>query len=265
MIMGIDVGGTNTHGVMLDGKRIVAKASVPGNGQRDAVSCFRFLERYAEGGKCRVALTGGGANRIKASSFPVPFKGIDEIKAIGAGGVMLSGKKDVFVVSIGTGTAFVSVKGGKASHSGGTGVGGGTIHGLTSLMLGMPLEKVESLARSSDKDLDLTVGDIVGKGVGKVPASATASNFGNADPKAGKPALARSLLKMIGESIGVMCFFAAKSAGQEKSILICGRVAINEVVKETITSTIRMFGGKSSIPDDAEFCAAMGAADVLGG
>jgi type II pantothenate kinase len=265
MIIGIDVGGTNTQGVLLDEGRVAAKASIPGNGKREAASCYRLLRERAGHAAPRVALTGGGARRVSASSFPAPFRLIDEIRAIGAGGMRLSGKKDVFVVSIGTGTAFVSVKAGRPVHAGGTGIGGGTIHGLTGLMLGMPLEKVESIAKASKEDLDLTVGDIVGRGIGKLPASATASNFGRAGKKAGKPAIARSLLKMIGESIGATCYFSAKSAGQEDRVLVCGRVALNAVVKDTITRTIRTFGGRSSIPEDAEYCAALGAADILGG
>ncbi len=260
MIAGIDIGGTSTQGVLIDGKKLRSVISMAGNRPSHAIGCYRFLAEKAGRGGMSLALTGGGCRRVKKSDIPIPFRTVGEIKAIGSGGMFLSGKRDVFVVSIGTGTAFVSVKAGKARHVGGTGVGGGTIHGLSRLMLGMPLDKVEALARKAGSNLDLTVRDIVGRGVGKVPASATASNFGKAGRRPGKPAIASSLLNMIAESIGVMAYFAAKSVGQERRILICGRVAMNGVVKNRVTDTIRMLGGSSIIPAKAEHCAAIGAA-----
>ncbi len=260
MIASIDIGGTNTHGVLIDGKRLKSVVSIAGNKPAMARSCYRLLVDKSGDKDVKLVLTGGGSMRMGKSDFPHPFRLVDEIKAIGKGGIFLSGKKDVFVVSIGTGTAFVSVKKGRPSHVGGTGVGGGTIHGLSKLILGMPLSKVEDIAKKAGKNLDLTVKDIVGGSIGKVPASATASNFGKATGKSSKPAVASSLLNMIGESIGVMAYFAAKGVGQEKKILICGRVAMNGIVKNRVMSTIRMLGGKATIPNKAEYCAAVGAA-----
>ncbi len=260
MIASIDIGGTNTHGVLMDGNRLKAVVSFPGNKPDIARRCYRFLDKKAGKTDAKPVLTGGGSTRMRKRDFPRPFRLVDEIRAIGMGGVFLAGKKDVFVVSIGTGTAFVSVKKGKPLHVGGTGIGGGTIYGLSKLILGMPLSKVEDIAKRAGKNLDLTVKDIVGRGIGKVPASATASNFGKATGKSGKAAVASSLLNMIGESIGVMAYFAAKGIGQEKRILICGRVAMNGIVKNRVMGTIRMLGGRATIPKKAEYCAAIGAA-----
>lgn len=264
MIASIDIGGTNTHGVLVDGKNLKTVISLPGNKPAVARKCYRSLEKQAGSGDVRLVLTGGGSMRVKKSDFPAPFRLVDEIRAIGRGGVFLSGRQDVFVVSIGTGTAFVSVKKGKPVHVGGTGIGGGTIYGLSKLILGMPLSKVEDMAKGSKKNLDLTVRDIIGRGIGKVPASATASNFGRAAAGSGKPAIASSLLNMIGETIGVMAYFAAKGAGQEKMILVCGRVAMNGIVKNRVLGTISMLGGRAAMPRNAEYCAAVGAALELG-
>jgi type II pantothenate kinase len=259
MISGIDVGGTNTQGVLMDGSKLKSFVSIPGNKPSHVVRCYRFLKKNAGKKGVKVVTTGGGARSIKRSDFPESFTFVNEIKAIGMGGVYLSGKRSVFVVSIGTGTAFVSVKNGKAKHVGGTGVGGGTLHGLSNLLLKMSLEDVEKIGKTK-KNLDLTVRDIVGRGIGKVPASATASNFGKAKSGGTKSAIASSLLNMVAESIGVMAYFAAKSVGQEKSILVCGRVAMNGVVKNRITETVKMLGGHAKIPKNAEYCAAIGAA-----
>ena len=84
--------------------------------------------------------------------------------------------------------------------------------------------------------------DIIGKDLGKILGDATASNFGKAREKENKSKIAASLLNMIAESIGVMVYFAAKSVGQEKKILLCGRVPINPIVAKRILETIKMFG-----------------------
>lgn len=261
-VAGIDIGGTNTHGVLLRDKRVIATVSLAGNRLSHAIRCYRFLLRAAGGKGIKVVLTGGGSRRIKHADFPQPCSRLDEINAIGNGGVWLAKQRDVFVVSIGTGTAMVSVKAGKSRHVGGTGIGGGTLHGLSTLLLQLPLEKVERIGKG-DRNLDLTVRDIVGSGIGKVPGHATASNFGKAKQASSNPSIASSLLRMVAESIGVLAYFAAKTVGQEKRILVCGRVAMNGVVKDQITGTVKMLGGKARIPAKAEFCAAIGAAISL--
>ncbi len=261
MIMGIDIGGTNTHGVLLEGKTLKARCSVGGNETKHAVRCYNCLKRDVKG-KCEVVLTGGGSRKIRKKKFPVPFRLAGEIRAIGKGAEFLSKKRNVFVTSIGTGTAFVSVKNGKSRsrHLGGTGVGGGTLYGLSNLMINRPLDEVERLAKKGKSRMDLTVKDIVGSGIGIMPAKATASNFGKAVKSGSKSEISHSMLKMVGETIGVMSYFAAKTVGQEKSMLMCGRVALNGTVMKTITDTVKLMCGKAQFPKDAEYCAAIGAA-----
>ena len=62
------------------------------------------------------------------------------------------------VVSLGTGTAIVSVNGDKIDHVSGTGVGGGTLLGLAKHMLGVStIETLEAMARRGDlQRVDLT-------------------------------------------------------------------------------------------------------------
>ncbi|MCD6496235.1 MAG: hypothetical protein J7K54_03115 [Candidatus Aenigmarchaeota archaeon] len=259
MIIGIDIGGTNTQGVLFERGKLKAKRSVEGNKLKHALECYRFLEKKASG-RCRVVLTGGGSRKIRKRDFPVPFRKVGEIQALGKGGQYLSGRGSIFVVSIGTGTAFVSVKNGRARHLGGTGVGGGTFYGLSKLLIGRDPDSTERMARRGTGKHDLTVGDIVGSGIGRIPAKATASNFGRASASYGKKELAHSTLKMIGETIGVMSYFAAKTVGQEKNIMLCGRVSLNPLVKKFIRDTAKLMGAKAEFPENAEYCAAIGAA-----
>ena len=256
---GIDVGGTNTHGVILKDARLWRRCEIEGNSPEEARECMHVLLRGIPEGEARLVVTGGGARKLSRKRMGMDFSVVGEIDAIGRGGTYLSGKKDVFVVSMGTGTAFVSVKGGKAVHMGGTGVGGGTVLGLSRLMLSTNPGSAEKLAKGYTGAMDTTVRDIVGKGIGKIPANATAANFG----RAGKPVkaeIAGSMFRMVAESVGVSSYFAAKSAGQEKSMLICGRVPVNDIVKKRVLYTISMFGGRAKVPRHAEYCAAIGAA-----
>ncbi len=260
MIIGIDVGGTNTHGVVLESGRILRKCAVEGNTPSHARKCFNCLSKGIGSKPVRICVTGGNARKLKKSDFGMPFRAVSEIGSIGRGGMHLSKRKNVFVVSMGTGTAFVSVRNGVSMHIGGTGVGGGTIEGLSRIMLSMTPGQAEKAAGKTGSHVDLTVKDIVGRGIGRIPASATAANFGRVSGRPSKAAISSSMLKMIGESVGVASYFAARTVSQEKSMLLCGRVAINGTVKKRILYTIGMFGGRASVPKDAEYCAAIGAA-----
>jgi type II pantothenate kinase len=259
-VISIDIGGSNTHGVMIENEKIIFETVENGNNSEHILNCFNRLKEKVGSNDFKLILTGGGARKLKKDFFSIPFELVDEISAIGKGGIHLSGNKDVFVVSIGTGTAFVSVKAEKFKHVGGTGVGGGTISGLSKLLLKMNPDDVEKIAKVSQNNLDITVKDIVGGDLGKIPGDATASNFGKAREKEDEAAIASSLLNMIGEVIGVMAYFAAKSVGQEEKILLCGRVAMNSTVNRRAVETIELFGGKAKIPEKAEYCAAIGAA-----
>ncbi|MBN1896976.1 MAG: hypothetical protein JW789_04625 [Candidatus Aenigmarchaeota archaeon] len=260
MIVGIDIGGTNTHGVLFDRKKLVAGISVKGNELKHVRKCHDYLVRKANGKKYRLVFTGGGSRKVTRKDIGEPFAIMSEIKAIGKGGMFLSGKKNIFTVSIGTGTAFVSVKNSRSVHVGGTGMGGGTLQGLSQLLLSSSITQTEKMSKKGYGRLDLTVKDIVGSGVGRIPGDATASNFGSVGRKPPKSEIAHSLLKMAGETIGVMAYFAAKSVSQEKNILVCGRVAMNGIVKKTVTETVKLMGGMATVPKNAEYCAAIGAA-----
>jgi type II pantothenate kinase len=265
LAIGIDLGGTSTHGVVLRNGRVWRKAALGGNGEKEAAECYRRLSRGIGRRKPEVVLTGGGARLVGKNMLGAPFSTLSEIEAIGRGGAFLSGKRDVFVVSMGTGTAFVSMKGGKALHLGGTGMGGGTVMGLSAIMLGTSPGSAERMAMKARHSLDTTVSDIAGSGIGKIPGNATAANFGRAHTgRISKEEIAGSMFRMVAESAGTMAYFAARSVGQEKKMLICGRVPVNAVVRKRMLYTIGMFGGKALVPKNAQYCAAIGAALTSG-
>lgn len=93
-------------------------------------------------------ITGVGSSYINKDIFGLPCEIRPEFDCIGKGGLWLSGLDEAIVVSMGTGTAMVYSKRGVAPvYLGGTGVGGGTLVGLSRMLLGTDnTEHIFSLA-----------------------------------------------------------------------------------------------------------------------
>ncbi len=79
------------------------------------------------------------------------MKYIPEPDSIGEGACSLTGRDNLIVASIGTGTAFVHAKGGVYTHLCGTGVGGGTLKGLAVKVLGeRDMRRFDHMAMDGD-------------------------------------------------------------------------------------------------------------------
>ena len=130
-----------------------------------------------------LAVTGGRHLELGDEIDSTPIIHINEIEAIGEGSMNLSGlnKEDsVIIVSAGSGTACIHAQNGIFTHCSGTGVGGGTVLGLSKLLLDTsdPLE-IASLAEKGNKSqVDLILEDVVSGPIGQLPPSTTAVNFG---------------------------------------------------------------------------------------
>ncbi len=271
MIVGIDIGGSTTQGVMLRKGKISSFTAIQASdAMASAAGCLGKIvteNRTTINRVIAVAATGGGSKKLNSSLLGIPVKKVEEIKAIGLGGMMLTGKKKCFVVSIGTGTAMVAVTdGGKIiRHVGGTGVGGGTLKGLFRLLLNKDdINNLEILASKGDlKKIDLTVRDIVGTKIGNLSPEATAANFGRLCDETTSHDIALGLISMVGEVVGTLSTFAAKNHGLEKDIVFIGKVTKNKTLMRKIQNVVKIFGGRSIVPEHAEFATAIGAARAL--
>jgi type II pantothenate kinase len=213
-----------------------------------------------------IAATGGGARMLGNDLLGVPVRKVAEITAIGVGGSTLAGQRDALVVSMGTGTAIVSVQGDTIQHVGGTGVGGGTLLGLSKHLLNVSrLETLQQMAERGDLSrIDLTVGDIAGGPVGTLPADATASNFGKLSSDATPDDKARALVNMIAEVIVVLSVTAARASGLH-DIVLTGKLVRVKPFIERIKATRQLFERNFIIPPHAEFATAIGAARSMRG
>src|SRR5512135_193480 len=263
MIIGIDIGGSTTDAVLLDDElRVVTvEANDPIAAAAGALGKLVSDLNHRLSDITAIAATGGGARLLGDELLGVPVHKVSEINAIGVGGSTLAGKRDALVVSMGTGTAIVSVKGAEIAHVSGTGVGGGTLLGLSKHLLNVArLETLEQMAERGDLSrIDLTVGDIAGGPVGTLPADATASNFGKLSSDVTPEDKARALVNMIAEVIVVLSVTAGRACRLD-DIVLTGKLLRVRPIVDRIKTTRFLFERNFIIPPHAEFATAIGAA-----
>ena len=267
MIVGIDIGGSTTKAVAYE-KRIIGKTSVTTTDPYAAaagalaklfVEIKRSLKDVAS-----VALTGGGSHGMSSDLLGLKVEKVDEMQAIGLGGIELTGKDEALVVSMGTGTAVLAVRGRgeEIKHVSGTGVGGGTLMGLSrSLLNKYEIGTLWKLARGGDlSKVDLSVKEITGGAVGFLPEYATASNFGRVTDDASENDLALGVINMVGQVIGTIACLAARASGLEDSIVLVGKVAANPEITDIIQAVGELYGMRMVVPENPDYCTALGSA-----
>ena len=267
MIVGIDIGGSTTKAVAyhqgISGKTSVTTTDPYAAAAGALAKLFTKINRNLEDVRC-LALTGGGSQMITKDLLGLPVQKIDEMRAIGLGGIELTGKREALVVSMGTGTAILAVRnnGSEIKHVGGTAVGGGTLVGLSRIILNkLELGTLWKLARDGDLGrVDLSVKDITGGAVGFLPESATASNFGRISDDASQSDLALGIINMVGQVIGTAACLSAKANGLENDIVLVGKVAANREITEVIQGVGELYGLTMEVPDLPDYCTALGAA-----
>ena len=144
---------------------------------------------------------------------------------------------------------------------GGTGVGGGTIVGLSKQMLGISdIDHLIALADGGDLEkVDLRISDITKKDLGGLPSYMTASNFGKLSDIATKDDLALGIINMVFESIGMLAVFAARSKNT-RDIVLTGNLSKMPQAKPIFDILSNMFDMNFVIPEYSEFATVIGAA-----
>lgn len=282
MILALDFGASTVDSVRMQ------------NGTIGAIQTFESLDTVTHdlsaflnesgvdiSGISHIRVTGGKSRTFPHEVFGIPVSKVDEIEAIGCGGMFLFRSErrrangHFLVVSMGTGTCMVHVHAavGRIScrHIGGTGVGGGTFLGLAREMLGetdVP-RLLERFRRGDMRKVDLSVGDIVGGGIGMISADVTASHFGKLARSIDfhKDDLAAGIVNCIGQTIGVLAVFGAaeiraRSRCTEVPIILTGKLARIEEILDIILSVGKMYNVKMIVPRHAEYVSAVGAGET---
>ncbi len=268
MIAGIDIGGTTTDIIGLRGTTLVdpltVKADDPLASAAGALGKF-VSERGIRLDEIRtIAVTGVGASRLGNELLGIPAKKVSEFNAIGTGGAYLSGEDKAVVVSMGTGTAVVIVDSGESRHWGGSGVGGGTLIGLAKRTLGISSFDLilKKAAKGRLEKVDLSIGDITDPALVGLPAEATASNFGKVADDASDDDVAKAIVNLVCQTIGVVAAGAARATGIDR-IVLTGKMSVIPMAAEIFGGLGELFGLEFTIPDLAEFATAAGAAVYL--
>jgi len=214
-----------------------------------------------------VAVTGGRSRELPDLLGATPLVRIEESSAIAFAGVESGAPTPAVVVSLGTGTALVLANPpAPPRHLVGSGIGGGTLAGLGRLLLGTAnVGEIGTLARSGDAGrCDLRVGDILGGGIGIVPAEATAAHFARLarpgeTPTRPEPAdVAAALVNLVGQAVLRLAFEAALGH-HARAIVLLGHVLDVPGFRESVARIPLLDPSFVRFADEPGFAVARGA------
>ncbi|MBQ2191650.1 MAG: type II pantothenate kinase [Clostridia bacterium] len=266
IILGIDVGGSTTKivGLRSDGSLI---STMMVRAYDQITSLYGALGHYINDNRISLGdvedifVTGVGSSYLTGDIYGIPTHRIDEFSAIARGGLALAKVDEAIVVSMGTGTAFVSAGPDGYSHIGGSGVGGGLLLGLgKKLANASDFESLCSIAATGNlSNVDLTVGDISKSDIEKLSSEMTAANLANIKDGATDGDLALGLINMVLQTILTLASFACRDSGIN-SVILTGSLTELQWLEPLVEWFRSMSSVNYIIPPDAAFATAVGAA-----
>lgn len=264
--IGIDVGisttkivGINDRGEVVAPKRI--KATDPVTSLYGAFGKYLYDNKIELEDVQQVMITGVGAAFIDSPIYGLPTAKADEFLSDGLGASYETGLDQMIVVSMGTGTSLVQCIGDDIRHIGGIGIGGGTLMGLSRIMLKTEdIHTITELAMLGDlKNIDVQIGDISPNPLPGLPKDATASLFGNAKSNAAREDIALGIITTVLQTIGSSTILSSLGSGIKEYVLI-GNLTLLPQCHVVFPAMEKIYGVRFIIPDCSEFCTAIGAA-----
>ncbi len=267
IVVGIDIGGSTTKIAGFKGEKMLVPVQISADSA--VASLFGAFGKFLYDNNLQltdigqVNLTGVGSSEIKQDIYGVPTYRVDEFSANGVGGGYFAGNKAEFmVVSMGTGTSFVEVRNGIPRHLGGIGIGGGTITGLSKLMLNTnDVSKIQELAAGGKVgNIDLRIGDISKDPLPGLDLEITASNFGKASSRSNCEDKAAGIVHMVIETICQTAVLISNGTDISDFVLIGNLINFPECwnVCEMIKTMYPHVN--FIIPEDGEYGTAIGTA-----
>ena len=261
MIIGIDMGASAVKVAAIEGDKVVMTHYEHGRECDVPALCARLGLDLAAAEA--VAVTGLSAKDAQLDTVGVTPVAVLEPDAIGRGAQWLSGRDNIIVASIGTGTAFVHANGSTYTHLCGTGVGAGTLSGLAEKVLGITDMKLfDRMAMAGNTNhVDLTIGDFV-EMHGMLSADITASNLARRNAAASAEDWAAGLCTLIYQVVGTMSLMASRGCGAE-SVVVIGAAADTEPSRANFKRFVDGYGLDYYVPRHSECATAIGAARCL--
>ncbi len=273
VVIGIDVGGSTTKIVGFEvnenkEKKLILPQLVTANDPITATygAFGKFTEENGIGMRDieKIMMTGVGSAFVKNDIFGLPCERVPEFNAIGRGALYLSGLDEALAVSLGTGTALVHAKrGGEMTYLGGTGVGGGTLVGLSRLLLrAESMEHIIEYAEAGDlENIDLKIKHITDRdSLSNLSRELTASNFGNVSDLATKEDIALGIMNLVFETVGMVSIFAAHQVRCD-NIVVTGnltQIGFSAEKFEEFNSLKANYGVNFIIPENSQFGTVIG-------
>ncbi|MFC0211632.1 type II pantothenate kinase [Paenibacillus chartarius] len=281
--IGIDAGGTLTKIAIMNDHLAPAEAlkflKFPSSEIERTVAWLA-----AEANGAVLAFTGGKAGMLRAlaereavaTASGVDVLAVPEFEATCTGARWLLQRQGrsmerFLLTNVGTGTSIHYVTQDGHERVGGTGVGGGTIIGLSAL-LGWrdgSYEDLVTAALDGDRSrVDLKVSHIYAGVTPPIPGDLTASNFGNvrrqSEPVGIEDALA-SVVGLVGETVTTVSVHAARERGTADIIYIGSTFLGNKLLADIVYRYTRLRGGEPYVLPDGEYSGAVGALLALQG
>lgn len=265
IILGIDIGGSTTKIVGLDGQGTPG-AMLRVRAEDQLTSLYGALGNYLSSNQLalsdvrRVVLTGVGSAYVDGDIYGLPTCHVDEFTASGTGALALSQQNEGVVVTMGTGTAFLWAHDGKVEHLCGSGIGGGTLGGLCHKLVGMErFGQIKKLACSGNLgQVDLTIADITTGAAKTLNPEMTAANFGNLAEDASPADLAAGAVNLVLQAIGTMTVLASRLCSTD-TVILTGSMTTLDQVASTFQIFEKLYGIHYIIPENATFATAIGA------
>ena len=263
--IGIDVGISTTKIVGIREGKVIKplriKATDPVTSLYGAFGKYLYDNRIDLSEVERVMLTGVGAHYIDKPVYGLPTAKADEFLADGLGAQFESKLQRMIVVSMGTGTSLVLCDGNEIRHIGGIGIGGGTLSGLSRLLLQTDnINEIIALANKGDiSRINLQIKDISTSPLPGLPMDATASLFANAQANASREDIALGLIGLVLQSIGSATIWSALNSDIRDFVLI-GNLSLLPQCELLFPVMEKIYDVRFIIPKNSEYCTAIGAA-----
>lgn len=268
-IVGIDIGGSTTKISGFDNQRLLKCVQVEAS--NPIASLFGAFGQFLTENELdlcdikEIRLTGVGSCDVSKPIYGIPTFKVDEFVANGIGGRYFAREEKSVVVSMGTGTSYVLAEGDKLSYLGGIAIGGGTILGLSKLLLNtQDIDAIQSLSLQGDvNQIDLRISDISRDPLPGLNLNVTAANFGKVEEIVTKEDIAAGIVHMVIENLCHTGTLIAQDKGVKEFILI-GSLA-NFAECAYITKECAELAGEGVyfvVPEYAGFGTSIGAALV---
>lgn len=168
------------------------------------------------------------------------------------------------LTNVGTGTSIHYVSDTRHYRVGGTGVGGGTLLGLSAMATGVKeFSDIVGLAKDGSRNnIDLLVSHIYEGAAPPIPGQLTASNFGRWLQTGGSERAAdilASIVRLVGETVATVSVHAAGQSGASCVVYIGSSFIGNDLLYEAVAEYTELRGSKAVAVRDGHYSGAIGA------